>query len=173
MPSIIEFFKANKLNYTASGTQNECGGFYAAFENDKHFCSTYLPPNYWQVTFARSVTITGYIISAPQSVDWYTTQWKVSYSVDGSSFTDVQTYSKSLKGNTEKFLLPYQINCKIFKITGIENSVGYSDLSFNSFDCFGSVSLKRTRNQCSCNFYFYKRRLTISFLLTLFPSFLT
>ena len=172
MPSIIEFFKANKLNYTASATQNECGGFYAAFENDKHFCSTQSSRDYWQVTFERLVTIASYIISA--SAHWRTTQWKVSYSLDGSSFVDVQTYSKSLKGNTEKFLLPYQINCKIFRINGIKASDDTDDMLFNSFDCFGpGYSLKRTRNQCSCNFYYYKRRLTTSFLLTLFPSFLT
>ena len=173
MSSIIDFFNANNLNYTVTSSTpvSADSGPYNAFDkNDKHFCS-YVSSPYWQVTFERLVTITSYIISASNS--WYTTQWKVSYSVDGSSFADVQTYSKDIQGNTEKFLLPYQINCKIFRITGIKASDGTDDLRFNSFDCFGPVSLKRTRNQCSCNFYFYKRRLTISFLLTLFPSFLT
>ena len=165
MPSIIKFFKANKLSYTASGTDDNCNGFNAAFENNKHFCSSCDSTDYWQVTFERLVTITSYIISAGNG--WRTTEWKISISFDGNSFSDVQTYSKDIQGNTEKFLLPYQINCKVFRITGIKDSTGNNDLRFNSFDCFSP------RNQCSCNFYYYKRRLTESFLLTLFPSFLT
>ena len=103
---------------------------------------------------------------------WRTTEWKISYSVDGSSFIDVQTYSKDIYRNTEKFLLPKEITCKIFRINGIKSSDNSDDMLFNSFDCYGTV-VKRTRNKCSCNYYFYKRRLTIGLLLTLFPSFLT
>ena len=160
MSSIIDFFNANKLNYTASGSSDSCSNeFYPAFDkNDKCFYSVEDSP-YWQVTFEYLVTIASYIISAPLTTSWYTTDWKISYSLDGSSFTDVQTYSKDLKGNTEKFLLPYQINCKIFRITGFDDNLYEGDLLFNSFDCFGSVLLKIIKNQCSCNYYYYKRRL--------------
>ena len=171
MSSIIEYYNINKLNYTTASS-NPCSsvkGPYNAFDkNDKHFCSIENP--YWQVTFEQLVSIESYIISAKSSwYSWYMTQWMISYSLDGNSFIELQTESyDSIYGNTKKFPLKNQINLKSFKIKGIKSSDNCDDLAFNSFDCFGPVSLKKTRNQCSCNCYYYKRRITISILLTLF-----
>ena len=164
MSSIIDFFKAVKY------------GTYNAFDkNDKYFCST-ISSLYWHVTFERLVAVASYIITSKSSwSDWYMKQWKISYSINGSSFIDLKTESiDTLNENTKKFSLEKQINCKSFKITGFKASDDTDDLKFSSFDCFEpGYSLKRTRNQCLCNFYYNKRRLTKSFLLTQFPSFLT
>ena len=174
MFSIIEYFNENNINYTASGGSiNGGNGYYDAFDkNDRYFCSTVTP--YWQVNFDRLVSIASYTITAKSWNTWYMTSWKVSYSLDGSSFTNIQTESiSSLNGNTNKFPLNNQVTCKSFRITGVKCSDNSDDLLFNSFDCYSPVALSKSKKHCSCNCFYYKRRLITNFLLALFPSFIT
>ena len=175
--SIIDYFNTNGLGYTTSGsTSNGGDGHNAAFDkNDKHFQSHSDPP-FWQVTFEQIVTIGSYTLKTKSFEGWFMTVWKISYSLDGSSFIDLQNdcvYDSS--DNILKFPLKKLIKCKSFKITGVHSSDGYDDLVFNNFDYFskGSYSMIENKGKCSCNFYYYKRRLTVGFLLTLFPSSLT
>ena len=179
--SIIDNFKANGLSYTTSGSPSNGGhGCDAAFDKtDKFFRSTSNPP-YWQISFEQIVTIGSYTLKTLSLQSWCMTVWKISYSLDGSSFVDLQNdyllnnlYDPDK--NIPKYPLKNLIRCKIFKITVVKSSDNTDDMIFNAFDCFSKGSLSKIENKgkCSCNFYFYKRRLTISFLLTLFPSFLT
>ena len=162
MSSIINFFNTNKLKYTASGSDSDYNN--AFDKNDNFFHDG--PNAYWQVTFERLVTIVSYFITSKSWYNYAMTKWDVSYSIDGSTFNHLQTDSVgSLDGNTRKFPLIAQINCKSFKIKAISDTDGDSYLIFNSFDCFGPVSVKKTINQCSCNCARYKNRMISNFLL--------
>ena len=171
--SIIDNFNANGLGYTTSGIPNSGYSCDSAFDkNNLYYRSTESP--FWQITFEKIVTIGSYTLKTKSFEGWYMTVWKISYSLDGNSFVDLQNdcvYDSS--DNILMFPLRKLIRCKSFKITGVHASDKTDDLIFNNFDCFSKGSLSRIENKCSCNFYFYKRRLTVGFLLTLFPSFLT
>ena len=164
MSSIIEFFNANKLKYTASSNGNDDVN-YAFDKNDNRI--QHGPNAFWMVTFERIVTIVSYFITSKSSwTSWYMKSWDISYSIDGSTFNHLQTDSvSSLHGNTKIFPLNKQINCKSFKITAVSDSDGESYLLFNSFDCFSPVPLKKTIKQCSCNCVHCKNRMTSNFLL--------
>ena len=177
MSSIIDYFNANKLNYTAtSSTPNGASvGPYNAFDkNGKFFCSTVSSP-YWQVTFEQPVVIESYIIGALTSNSWWSTNWQIYYSLDGKSFSFLQDDSMSdLRGNTKKFPLSKIITiCRSFKIVGIRASDGTDDILFNSFDCFGYVDSIKAKRKCTCNCAYYKSRLITNALLALYSSFLT
>ena len=121
MSSIIEFFNANKLKYTASGSYSTYNN---AFEKNSNYFG-HGPNAYWFISFERLVTIISYFITSKSS--WssgaYTmTRWDISYSIDGSTFNYLQTDSVStLHDNTKKFPLNKQINCKSFKITAVSD----------------------------------------------------
>ena len=156
MSSIIEFFNANNLKYTASGSASNPNN---AFDKNDKFTNGCSSP-FWMVTFERLVTIVSYFITSKSSWGaggWTMKRWDISYSIDGSMFNHLQTDSvSSLHGNTKKFPLYKQINCKSFKITAVLDSDGDPCFIFNSFGCFSPVSLKKTINQCSCNCAHYK-----------------
>ena len=169
MSSIIEYFKVNQLNYTTSSSPYCASDSHEnAFDNIKYFQSTVTNP-FWQIIFAQPVVIESYIISAG-NWNWCTTEWEISYSVDGTSFAFLQKDTiEDMRGNTKRFPLKNKITCIGFKIAGIKASDTTDDLIFNSFDCFGS--LKKSKNRCTCNCVYYKQRLISNFLLYLYLSF--
>ena len=75
MSSIIDYFKANKLNYTVTSTTQESGsGLYNPFEKSDNCFASLVTPCYWQVTFNQLVTIDTYIISIPTTFIWSMTE---------------------------------------------------------------------------------------------------
>ena len=169
--SILEYFRANNLTYTTSSSSGSHG---TAVNKGRYFYYDYSTPSFWQMSFDPIITIGSYTLRTRLLSSWFMIAWKISYSLDGSSFTDLQydcVYNTT--DNVLKFPLRTPIRCKTFKISGVKSSSNTDGMIFNNFDLFSKGSLSEIRNKCSCNFYFYKRRLTIGFLLTLFPSFLT
>ena len=146
MSSIIEYFNANKLNYTASSTKPESSSYgpYKAFNKDGDYFKSYESPYYWQVSFSKPVSIESYIIRAASSWDSYTSSWYISYSNDGSTFHTIRTETEDIRTNTFPFKINPPINCKHFRITGrtvISNSMR---LLFLGLDCFGRTGKKKT-----------------------------
>ena len=169
MPSILEYYKANNLNYSATSSTplRETHGPYSAFNKEGNHFQTQQDPSYWQISFTQPVAIGSYIISG-ESVNKNTmTSWNISYSIDGENFTFLQTdTSDNLKENKERFPLKKRIYCKHFKITGRTTTFGKSYLFFYCFDCFSDGSLRELfRN--SCDVAYIKRRVILSELVVL------
>ena len=170
MTSIIDYYKAHNLSYTASGSDSNFPYSNAFEKNDKYYQSYDKSPNYWQITFQNYVTIDSYIISCTTQ-SWWTTIWKITFSPAGdSTFFEVKTYSKSIKNNKEIFKLPYPIICKTFRITATRDSDDESNMLFNSFDCFAPAFF--FKKKCSCNCHYYKKILAMRISLIIYPSLL-
>ena len=45
----------------------------------------------WTVSFEKPVTVESYIISGDTEWIWWITSWEISYSMNGESFTPIQT----------------------------------------------------------------------------------
>ena len=101
MASIIDYFKNNKINFTASSsscTNDVKYGPYNVFEkSDSFFQSLGSSPNqYWQITFAAPVSISSYTISdvsVDVSEDIWLKKWSLSYSNDGNEFIYIRNDS--------------------------------------------------------------------------------
>jgi hypothetical protein len=150
-----------------------------AFSTTNTYFFTSVSPYYWQISFSKSVTITGYSIGAPSDWGSSPTSWEVSYSVDGSTFTTLQTYYVStLIGKKFTYQFDRQIYCKHFRITGKSISSSGMWLAFNQFDCYGTVGLitpkrtpsltpESTKIQCTVNVAVIRRKLISQALLTI------
>ena len=165
MPSIIEYFNANKLNYTASSSTPALStrGPYAAFNKDGFSFYSRVSPYYWQISFSQPVSIERYIIRAASSWVSYTSSWDISYSNDGNTFNTIRTEKADIKTNTIPFEINPPINCRHFKITARTVMSGEMRLIFLGFDCFGTTQKKKT-------FALIRRRLITEILRMLMQS---
>ena len=170
MISIIDYFKKNDLSYTATSSPADNFPPNNAFSRDDDtYFYTVQGDIYWQIMFQKPVTIEKYFITCPTKYGEWITSWRISHSLDCSSFNQLQDDAKKLQGNTENFTLKNPVYCKCFKISGLTTTRITNGLWFNSFDCFGSItSSRRTRNGCTCNCNFAKRRLISNVLSFLF-----
>ena len=119
MSSIIDYFKTNNLKYTLTSSTPVSG--YPpehAFDKNNNRFDSLVPSPFWQINFEKIVTIESYIIGALTNWNWWVSEWKISYSLDGNSLIDLQTDSlDDLRGNTKKFPLKKLISCKSFRIS--------------------------------------------------------
>ena len=169
MISIIDYFKKNSLSYTATGPS---GSPSSGFLDNTYFYTEASDP-YWQVEFQLPVTIEKYFFTYTCNSDIWPTSWKISYSLDCSTFTELQTDAKKLQGNTENFSLKNPVYCKCFKITGLTTSTTYVGLWFSSFKCYGSLKPPKMKDE---NTFFHvnaKRRFLIIFIRSLLVSILS
>ena len=165
MSSIIEYFNANKLNYTASSSEpsQSSRGPYNVFGKDDSLFASRVSPYYWQVSFSQPVSIESYIIRAGSSWNSYTSSWDISYSNDGNTFNTIRTEKADIKTNTIPFKINPPINCRHFKITARTVMSGEMRLIFLGFDCFGTTQKKKT-------FALIRRRLITEILRMLMQS---
>ena len=158
MFSLIEYFKCKQLtmNITSSRPYSSRVAENALEKNDDKYFETQSDPYFWQIEFPRAVTIESYTLSSPSS--WSMSVWEVSFSLDNTNFSSLPSFSSNLVRNKNRFLLPFPIYCKYFKITSLlstySNQYSHRFIRFNSFDCFGSLGKKliRVKNQCSLSF---------------------
>ena len=153
MPSIIEQYKANKVNFTASSTEPYTSNYgpYNAFNTEGNHFSTHEDPWTWQVSFPQKVTASSYQLGGDSIWIYYTTKWDVSYSNDNTSFVYAKTDSRSSPGTTYTFDINPPIECKHFRLTAKEVSSNAMRLNFYKFDLFGSaiIVLNGRRNTCN------------------------
>jgi hypothetical protein len=158
-----------------------------AFSTSTAYFETLTSPYFWQISFSKPVTITSYTIGGSSKWGCTITSWGISYSVDGSTFTTLQTNSaSSLIGQKLTYQLNRQINCNHFRITGKASTCGSVLLGFNQFDCYGTVGLvtpkrtpsltpkrtpdltpRSTRIQYTCNVAVIRNKLISQALLVL------
>ena len=169
MSSIIKYFKAKKLAFLVSSSDpalSSYGPYNVIADNGENLFQTQTAPYYWQISFSHTITIKSYIISGESIRNNTMTSWEISYSLDGSNFTNLQTdVADDIRKNTEKFPLVRPISCVHFKITGVSNTAGNSHLFFRRFDCFGA--LKRINIMNSCNIAYVKRMLIANELISI------
>ena len=165
MSSIIEYFNANKLNYTASSSQPSqySRGPYNVFSKDDSLFASRVSPYYWQISFSQPVSIERYIIRAASSWVSYTSSWDISYSNDGNTFNTIRTEKADIKTNTIPFEINPPINCRHFKITARTVTSGVMRLVFSVFDCFVTTQKKKT-------FVLIRRRIITEILRMLMQS---
>ena len=171
MISLVDYFKCKQLplNTTSSTPISASLNASNALEksNDKYFQTCLSPkcntptssPFFWQIEFPLPVTIESYTFSVPSSkFSWFMKLWEVSFSLDNITFSSLPASScGNLLDNKNKFLLPFPIYCKHFKITSLlcnYNEYNRQYFALNSFECFGSLGKKivRVANQCSYTF---------------------
>ena len=172
MVSLVSYFKEHNIDYALSSSD---GSPDAAFGSDNKFSAGSSNNFFWQISFSRPVTIDSYIISA--NSDWYSwsVKWWVSYSLDNKTFVHLPAYVMlDLRRNTDRFLLSKPVYCMHFRINGIENSSGNKWLTFNSFDCFGTVgSLNNNpKKLCEGNFAIFKQSILPKIIMLIYPSYL-
>ena len=90
---IIDFFNKYSLSYTATGSSGwpPSNGFL-----DNTYFYTDASDPYWQVEFQLPVTIEKYFFTYTINSDIWPTSWKISYSLDCSTFTELQTDAKKI-----------------------------------------------------------------------------
>lgn len=157
MTSILEYLNANNHSYIATSSSPDSKyDTYNAFNKKGDHFQTEQKPSYWQISFQEPVRIGSYIISGGSKNGNSITSWDISYSIDGTNFTFLQTdFINNLHENTKRFPLKKRIYCKHFKITGRTTTKGTCSLYFYCFDCFSDGSLK---NQNTCNIAYFKRK---------------
>ena len=171
MSSIIDYFNANNIEYSASSLSFLGAGFEPekAFAKSGNFFESAASPSnqWWQVSFSRTVVISSYFITYTSANTCSATKWDVSISNDNKTFDVVKTQTTStIVGNTNPFSLDQPVSCKHFRLTQKERACsGNYCFYFRGFDCFGVVPRK-----CSCNFARYKRELIFNYLLVILPS---
>ena len=176
MSSIIDYFNANNIEYSASALTFQSGyePEKAFAKSNNYFYSTNSPSGqWWQVSFSRNVVISSYFITYDSSNGCSAKMWDVSISDDNKTFTVVKTeiISSTIAGNTSPFSLDSPVSCKHFRLTLKQMACSTNQFFFRAFDCFGEVkNLRRTRIACSCNFPRYRRQLISNFFLVLLPS---
>ena len=175
MASIIDYFKNNKINFTASSSSCKGNNYspYNVFDkSDSYFQSSGSSSGqYWETTFAVPVSISSYTISDSPGNNWLK-KWSLSYSIDGKEFTHIRDDSHNdLRNAYANFSFDSLINCKVFRITHVENTASSNVLYFSYFNCYGPANpIARKRNRNSCNFIGYKYKLISNALMAILPS---
>ena len=145
--SILREFERKGLNYTASSSSTNGGDSpYNVFQkSDKYFHSLSDAPNqWWQIKFAKRVTLFSYFISETR-FDVAPTNWLVNVSKNGASWETVHTKEKNIYYNNENFTFTYPISCKFLRIIMLKNSYSTNENHKNKFilsyfDCFGDYN---------------------------------
>ena len=166
MYSIIDYFNANKIKYSASSltSLNSTYGPEKAFAKSVNFFESAGSPSgqWWQVSFSRTVVISSYIITYNADKYCSATKWNVSISNDNNTFDVVKVQTTStISGNTNPFSLDQPVSCKHFRLTLIEKNCATNYFFFRGFDCFGFVPrITQIRR---------RQRLISNFILNLIP----
>ena len=110
MASIINYFNANHIKYSASSltyTKSERDPAQAFAKSGNWFNSKSSPSGqWWQVSFSISVVISSYILTVRPVASCSATSWDVSVSNDNKTFAKIKTQTTStLVGNTQPFAL--------------------------------------------------------------------
>ena len=163
MASIINYFNANNLKYSASSLSCLRSGY----EPDKAFAksgSSFNSENtpsgqWWQVSFSRPVVISSYIITYKAGHFCSAKSWAVSIS-NNKTFVKIKTQTTdTIAGNTKPFALNSPASCMHFRLTlESSNCSDPNQFFFYGFDCFGvlgAVNSKRTRKRIECKLYVY------------------
>ena len=155
MTSIIQLFKKNGLNFTAhaSSYNSENVNPYKVFDDNRDWFETKSeePGQWWQVSFSKAVTVASYTIKTGSSYSNRPNSWEVKTSMNNETFETVNTMTKDIGDNTEKFPLDKVVSCKHFRIifkSGVDHG-NEKHFSFTFFDCFGTIA-KVNKNGNSC-----------------------
>ena len=162
MTSIIDYYKKNNINYTASSLSLNLGKSpYNVFDSSKTFFVSQLNPagQWWQVTFEFPVSISSYTIGEHIDEIDRLKRWKISYSINNGDLVDIREESHDdIRGNVN-FVLNPAINCTTFRITHIENTEGTNQLYFSYFNCYETINKIKKMKVITCDFVGYKYRL--------------
>ena len=171
MSSILKYYRAHNLNFSASSSQPRDSDHdaYKAFNKEGNHFQCDLSNAYWQISFAHEVTMGSYIISGLSYGGNSMKSWEISYSFDGTNFIYLQTDSiDNLKDNKNRFALKAPIICKHFKISGKTTTANDDHVYFYCFDCFWHSLYRNT-----CNVRYSNKHLMIRQLMSLMICFIS
>ena len=164
MASIIDYFNANHLKYSASSLSCIKSGL----EAERAFAKSGKPFNsqssssgqWWQVSFSIPVVISSYIITYESGYFCSAKSWDVSISNDNKTFVKIKTQTTdTIAGNTQPFALDSPASCKHFRLTLKSSSCPLpNQFFFYGFDCFGvlgKIDSKKARKRIKCKLTIY------------------
>ena len=169
MISLLDTFNENSLLNYSFNSSKPYGDYkveYGIANDSNYFYSSLNPAPYnpfWQISFSQPVEINSYnVCTSILDGIFYIERWRISYSYDGESFTDLQIDSiYNYSSDSMNYPLIKPIKCKHFRITSIMSSNGYKEyLVISQFNCFGNLYVpERTELLCiySHAHYFYQR----------------
>lgn len=169
MSSIIKNAAKLNINYTASSKTHSSSAGNVFVDDSTLFESSSNSANqWWEVSFSKIVAINSYTIKSYSDDNYRAFSWEAKASLDRINWEVVSVIEeKDITNNTDRFPTFHAVNCIYFRIVLKENHVINDNyLYFTFFDCFGGLGKNVTRKQqCFCNTFKSKNRLSLSTLL--------